>query len=200
MSTRQIILASASPRRQELLAQIGVSFRVASQDIDETLRVGEAARDYVQRMADEKADSALLAAGADEQCLVLAADTIVICAEEVMGKPVDQSDAQRMLMKLSGREHHVLSAVTVASQGERHCAISDSSVHFRVIAPQEAERYWLSGEPAGKAGGYAIQGRAAVFVKHLAGSYSGVMGLPLFETAELLSRFDIGDSLATLQR
>ena len=199
MSIRQIILASASPRRQELLAQIGVSFRVASQDIDETLRVGEAAEDFVQRMANEKAESALLAAGIDEQSIVLAADTIVICDGEVMGKPVDQSDAQRMLLKLSGREHHVLSAVTVASQSKSYCTISDSSVHFRVITPQEAERYWLSGEPAGKAGGYAIQGRAAVFVKHLAGSYSGVMGLPLFETAELLSRFDIGDSLATLQ-
>lgn len=199
MSTRQIILASASPRRQELLAQIDVSFRVESQDIDETLRTGETALDYVQRMANDKAESALLGLGEDKQSVVLAADTVVICDQEVMGKPADKADARRMLLKLSGREHHVLSAVTVATQNERYCAISDSSVQFRVITSEEAERYWLSGEPAGKAGAYAIQGRAAVFVKHLAGSYSGVMGLPLFETAQLLSRFDIGGSLATMQ-
>jgi len=191
MSIQQIILASASPRRQELLTQIGVSFRVESQDIDETLRSGEAARDYVQRMADTKAESALHSLAEDSQRVVLAADTIVICDDEVMGKPANQADALRMLLQLSEREHHVLSAVTVATRSERYSAISDSSVYFRAIDPQEAERYWLSGEPAGKAGAYGIQGRAAVFVKHLVGSYSGVMGLPLFETAELLSRFDI---------
>lgn len=199
MSTEQIILASASPRRQELLRQIGVSFRVQGQDIDESQRAGESARDYVQRMADGKADSALLALGETSRDVVLAADTIVICEEEVMGKPVNQDEARRMLLKLSGREHHVLSAVTVASGKQRHCAISDSSVQFRDITSEEADRYWHSGEPEGKAGAYAIQGRAAVFVKHLAGSYSGVMGLPLFETAQLLRRFGIGDAPGVLQ-
>lgn len=200
MSNQQIILASASPRRQELLTQIGVNYRVASQDIDETPRAGEAPHDYVQRMANDKAGSAIRGLGEDGQCVVLGADTIVVCDEQILGKPRDKADAVEMLLKLSAREHHVLSAVTVGTQTERYRAVSDSSVQFRVISPEEAECYWRTGEPAGKAGAYAIQGRAAEFVKHLAGSYSGVMGLPLFETAQLLSRFGIGGLPLTLQQ
>lgn len=199
MSNQQIVLASASPRRQELLTQIGVNYRVASQDIDETPRAGEAPNDYVQRMANDKAESAIRGLGKDEQSVVLGADTIVICEDQILGKPKDKADAVEMLLKLSGREHHVLSAVSVGTATERYCAVSDSSVQFRVITEEEAQCYWHTGEPAGKAGAYAIQGRAAEFVKHLVGSYSGVMGLPLFETAELLSRFGIGGLQATLQ-
>jgi len=191
MLQQQIILASASPRRQELLQQIGVDFRVISQDIDESLRQDEPAADYVLRMANAKADSALTSLAQDDQSVVLAADTIVVCDGEVMGKPADRDSAVGMLLKLSAREHHVFSAITVATQQQRFSAMSDSVVCFRAITLDEAEDYWRSTEPIGKAGAYAIQGRAAIFVKQLSGSYSSVMGLPLYETAELLSRFDI---------
>ncbi|PCJ26233.1 MAG: hypothetical protein COA96_05690 [SAR86 cluster bacterium] len=192
MSPLKIILASASPRRQQLLEQLGVSFAVESQDIDETIASEESPIDYVQRMANGKAESALQKHAVSSQTLILAADTIVVCDKEVMGKPSDQKAAIEMLLTLSGREHHVLSAVTVATLSEKHFIISDSTVRFRTISPEEAKLYWLTGEPVGKAGGYGIQGRAAVFISHLEGSYSGVMGLPLFETAQLLERFGLG--------
>lgn len=190
----QIILASASPRRQELLSQIGVRFTVQSQDIDESIFSAEIADDYVLRMAQEKAQSALSAlpaVGELSQSLVLAADTSVVCDADVLGKPVDEADAVAMLMLLSGREHRVLSAVTVATQGRQSSRLSESRVQFREIGLEEAQCYARSGEPKGKAGAYAIQGYAAVFVKQIIGSYSGVMGLPLFETAQLLAEFDI---------
>ena len=189
-----IILASASARRQELLRQIGVRFTVRSQDIDESIGQGEPAHDYVLRMAQEKANSALaeLAANRDgEDTLVLAADTSVVCDAEVLGKPEGEADAVAMLMLLSGREHRVLSAVTVASQTKQRTRLSESRVNFREISPEEAQRYYRSGEPQGKAGAYAIQGYGAVFVKQLHGSYSGVMGLPLYETAQLLGEFAV---------
>jgi len=185
----QLFLASASPRRQALLSQLGVEFAVASQDIDETQRGNESPEDYVLRMAAGKAASALGQLAAANASVVIAADTIVLCDQEVMGKPVDRADAVRMLLQLSNRDHHVLSAVTIATVGQHSSAVSDSIVSFRFISPDEAECYWQSGEPEGKAGGYAIQGLAAVFVKRIAGSYSGVMGLPLYETAQLLEEF-----------
>ncbi len=191
MSVKQIILASASPRRHELLRQLAVDFSVASQDVDESQNVNESPLDYVRRMSDAKADSALARLLDNNDSVILAADTIVLCAQEVMGKPVDQADAVRMLLKLAGRDHQVLSAVTVATCSRREFALSQSTVSFRPISPEEAERYWHSGEPVGKAGAYGIQGRAAVFVNRLSGSYSGVMGLPLFETANLLEKFGI---------
>ena len=189
-----IILASASPRRQELLAQIGVSFTVRSQDIDESVQAGESPDHYVLRMAQEKADSALsqFAAGQEDAGeIVLAADTSVVLGDSVLGKPVDEADAVAMLQRLSGREHRVLSAVAVATGDERRCAVSESLVTFRAIGLDEAQRYYRSGEPVGKAGAYAIQGYGAVFVARIEGSYSGVMGLPLFETAGLLSDFSV---------
>jgi len=187
-----IILASASIRRQELLKQIGVSFVVRSQDIDESILSGERAEDYVMRMAREKAESALGSLRIDEansEKLVLAADTSVVCDADILGKPLDESDAVGMLMRLSGREHRVLSAVTVASQNRQRTELSETRVRFRKIGVEEAQMYYQSGEPIGKAGSYAIQGYAAVFVEQLSGSYSGVVGLPLFETAQLLSEF-----------
>ncbi len=189
-----IILASASARRQELLKQIGVRFIVRSQDIDESLRAGESALDYVLRMAQEKANSALAElaeAPESEDSFVLAADTSVVCDAAVLGKPGSEADAVAMLRLLSGREHRVLSAVTLASQSRQRTLLSESRVRFREISPDEAQRYYRSGEPRGKAGAYAIQGYGAVFVEQLHGSYSGVMGLPLFETAQLLGEFAV---------
>ena len=189
-----IILASASARRQELLAQIGISFTVRSQDIDESIGSAELAEDYVMRMAMEKAISALRqlagSQGGDDT-LVLAADTSVVCDADVLGKPSSESDALEMLLRLSGREHRVLSAVMLATKNKQAAQLSESRVTFREISLAEARRYYASGEPEGKAGSYAIQGYGAVFVKQLHGSYSGVMGLPLFETAQLLAEFGV---------
>ena len=190
MSSLPLILASASPRRQQLLEQLGVSFTVQQQDVDESRRAGESPAAYVQRMAQEKAGSARRAQG-HQDCLVIGADTIVVLDDVVMGKPRDELDARRMLLQLSAREHAVMSAVTVCSRAESKTALSVSRVHFRAITAREAASYWTTGEPLDKAGGYAIQGLAAMFVSHLAGSYSGVMGLPLFETAELLGAFGV---------
>ena len=189
-----IILASASSRRQELLTQIGVRFTVRSQYIDESIRIGELANDYVSRMAQEKANSALSALCVTEDSsdtLVLAADTSVVCDATVLGKPLDEADAVDMLRRLSGREHRVLSAVTLSTQDKQRTVLSESRVRFREISIEEAQQYYRSGEPLGKAGAYAIQGYAAVFVEQLVGSYSGVMGLPLFETAQLLAEFSV---------
>ena len=189
-----IILASASSRRQELLTQIGVRFTVRSQYIDESIRIGELANDYVSRMAQEKANSALSALCVTEDSsdtLVLAADTSVVCDATVLGKPLDEADAVDMLRRLSGREHRVLSAVTLSTQDKQRTVLSESRVTFCEISIEEAQQYYRSGEPLGKAGAYAIQGYAAVFVEQLVGSYSGVMGLPLFETAQLLAEFSV---------
>tara|TARA_B110000858_G_scaffold175732_1_gene209381 strand:- start:70536 stop:71156 length:621 start_codon:yes stop_codon:yes gene_type:complete len=189
-----IILASASARRQELLSQIGVRFTVRSQDIDESIRNAELASDYVTRMAQEKADSALSALPVNEDSsdtVVLAADTSVVCDVDVLGKPIDEEDAVAMLRRLSGREHRVLSAVTLATQDKQRTVLSESLVRFRAISSEEARQYYRSGEPVGKAGAYAIQGYAAVFIEQIIGSYSGVMGLPLFETAQLLAEFSV---------
>jgi septum formation protein len=189
-----IILASASSRRQELLTQIGVRFTVRSQYIDESIRIGELANDYVSRMAQEKANSALSALCVTKDSsdtLVLAADTSVVCDATVLGKPLDEADAVDMLRRLSGREHRVLSAVTLSTQDKQRTVLSESRVRFREISIEEAQQYYRSGEPLGKAGAYAIQGYAAVFVEQLFGSYSGVMGLPLFETAQLLAEFSV---------
>ncbi|MFT5843453.1 MAG: septum formation protein, partial [Pseudohongiellaceae bacterium] len=150
-----IILASASARRQELLSQIGVRFTVRSQDIDESIRIGELANDYVIRMAQEKANSALSALCVikdSSDSLVLAADTSVVCDARVLGKPLDEADAVDMLRCLSGREHRVLSAVTLATRDKQRTVLSESQVRFREISVAEAQQYYRSGEPQGKAG------------------------------------------------
>lgn len=187
----RLILASASPRRKELLTQIGVQFQVAAQDIDESRRKGEQPLDFVTRIAGSKADSALAKLLPGDDQVILAADTVVVCDSQLLGKPEDQTDGQRMLLSLSNRSHRVLTAVTLADRTQRQSLVSESTVSFGPISKQQAAAYWLTGEPADKAGGYAIQGRAAVFVKHISGSYSGIVGLPLFETAMLLEAFDI---------
>lgn len=187
-----IYLASGSPRRRELLTQIGVPFVALSAAIDETPHLGELPADYVARLALGKAQAghATLPQGAGA-AVVLGADTAVIIDGRILGKPRDQADALEMLMSLSGREHEVLSAVALFD-GSRHEVINvGAQVRFRPIEPAEAQAYWASGEPVDKAGGYAIQGLGAVFVASLTGSYSAVVGLPLCETAALLGRFGV---------
>lgn len=197
-SPRRLLLASQSPRRRELLRQIGVAFEVlpwrapprADPALDETRQTGEVARDYVCRIARTKAEfgNRLLGLRRLPPAIVLAADTVVEVDGDALGKPRDASDAEAMLARLSGREHQVRTAIALAWNGVLHSAESVSTVRFRHIDPSEIRRYALSGEPLDKAGAYAIQGYAAVFVEWLNGSYSGVMGLPLFELAALLRR------------
>jgi septum formation protein len=187
----QVVLASASPRRRELLTQIGVEFTVSPADIDETVRAGESPEDYVLRMAITKAQQgfASLVEPAASCPLVLGADTAVVLDGQILGKPRDQADAEYMLACLSGRTHRVMSAVAV-TDGERLASrLSVTAVTFRELRSGESTTYWQSGEPRDKAGAYAIQGRGGLFVRELQGSYSGVVGLPLFETAELLEMF-----------
>jgi len=178
-----LCLASVSPRRRELLSQIGVSHIVAGADIDEAVLPGETPHAYVTRLAREKA---LAIRRAGQQLPVLAADTTVVVDGNIFGKPRDREHAVYMLGELAGRAHEVLTAVALANSHGVSERMSSSTVRFRQISPEECVAYWETGEPRDKAGGYAIQGLGAVFVESLSGSYSGVMGLPLFETGELL--------------
>lgn len=181
-----IVLASASERRSRLLGQIGVRHRVAGAEIDESPRPGEPAAHYVQRLAAAKAEAVVARLAGEQAEPVLAADTTVVLDERIFGKPAGEDDCVAMLGVLSGRRHAVLTAVALWHDGRLRQALDWSYVTFRVIGEDERRRYWASGEPAGKAGSYAIQGLGAVFVRRLEGSFSGVMGLPLFETASLL--------------
>jgi septum formation protein len=178
-----LCLASASPRRRQLLAQIGVSHVVRGANIDETPHVLETPRDYVARVAAAKACTIR---AADEPLPVLGADTIVVVDGVMFGKPADRAQGLAMLASLSGRAHEVLSAVALADARGVQIAVNASTVRFRALSTEECRDYWESGEPHDKAGAYAIQGLAAAFIESLHGSYSGVMGLPLFETAALL--------------
>jgi len=180
-----IYLASLSPRRRELLKQIGVDHEVIKVDVDETPIPGEAPAEYVIRLALAKARAGCEARPEHARLPVLAADTAVVVDNEIMGKPTDRDDALDMMARLSGRSHKVLTGVALIAAREES-RLSVSHVTFREVSPTEALAYWNSGEPADKAGGYAIQGLGALFVSRLEGSFSGVMGLPLFETAELL--------------
>ena len=181
--TTQLVLASASPRRRELLDQIKVCYSVYPVDIDETPYPDEPPQDYVLRMALEK--SLVCVEQIGSQIPVLAADTTVVLGSSIMGKPKDQRDALAMLAQLSGKTHQVYSAISL--RGHQHSqAVTVTDVTFRHLTEDEIMAYWLSGEPIDKAGSYAIQGKGAVFVESIKGSFSGVVGLPLFETAELL--------------
>lgn len=185
-----LFLASASPRRRELLTQIGVPFSLLSVAIDETPDPAESPDVYVQRLAREKALAGLVLLN-DASACVLGADTTVVLDQQILGKPIDKQDALATLQALSGREHQVLTAVALASQTECVVRLVSSRVRFRSILPNEAEAYWASGEPQDKAGSYAIQGWGAIFVSALEGSYSGVVGLPLCETAQLLDAYGL---------
>jgi septum formation protein len=178
-----ICLASISPRRSELLAQIGVPHKVSAAHVDESLLPGEVPADYVARLARLKA---VTVRQRGEALPVLAADTTVVLEGSVHGKPAGRADGLAMLEALAGKTHQVLTAVALASEQGVALRVNCSSVRFRNIERAEMEAYWETGEPRDKAGGYAIQGYGAVFITALSGSFSGVMGLPLFETAELL--------------
>lgn len=196
MAKNFIYLASASPRRRELLKQIGVPFQVLASGISEIRRDRETPEAYVARMAGDKADDVWQRVAAREPAPVLAADTAVVVDDEVFGKPADESEALAMLARLSGRSHTVLTAVALRWQSDRDGHLSRSEVRFRATTELERKAYCLTGESYDKAGGYAIQGLGGLFVEYLAGSYSAVMGLPLLETASLLKRFDLPTWLA----
>jgi septum formation protein len=177
-------LASQSPRRRELLAQIGVPHAIAVPDVDEGAHAGEAVTAYVERVACAKAEAIWRR---QQDLPVLGADTTVVLDGRPLGKPRDRADGLSMLRALAGREHQVLTSVALVTAAGTRCLTSCSLVRLRAATDQERDRYWDTGEPCDKAGGYAIQGLGAIFIESLQGSYSGVMGLPLFETAQLLA-------------
>ena len=190
-ANNQLYLASASPRRKTLLTQIGITFQTLSVEVSEEIHNGESPKNYADRLALAKAQAGWLSHKRTENCPVLGADSIVVLNDMVLGKPKDKDDSIRMLLLLSGNTHEVITSVAVVQGDKITTACSISRVKFREISLDEAQAYWDTHEPVDKAGGYAVQGKAAVFVEHIAGSYSGIMGLPLFETAALLKEFGI---------
>jgi len=188
MPSVDLLLASQSPRRQELLRQIGVRYAVIRVDVPEVHQAGEAAADYVQRLALAKAS-----AGSQQRpdLPVLGADTVDVHRGRILEKPRGREDALAMLMNLAGDTHQVMTGIALCRDGQQRVEVVVSDVRFRPIDPVEAARYWETGEPQDKAGGYGIQGMGAVFVAHLTGSYSNVVGLPLTETHALLANFGV---------
>lgn len=198
VSPPTLYLASRSPRRAELLQQLGIAFEVVPADVDESVLAGESAVDYVQRLARHKAEVCYrrLAQQGVTSVPVLAADTTVAVGEHILGKPEEEEDgytagAQRMLGRLAGGWHEVHTAIAVASQHGVELLLSSTRVEMAALSQATLQAYIASDEPRGKAGGYGIQGLASTFIRRIEGSYSGVMGLPVFETAELLNRVGI---------
>ncbi len=191
--TPSLVLASTSPRRKELLQQIGVKFTQLSIDINEDVAEAESAEHYVLRLAKEKSAAGfeLLSAAEKTTRIVLAADTTVVCEGNILAKPETLEHSKEILRQLSGREHLVMSAIGIHSQDRALQEVVTTKVKFRKISDAEIEAYWQSGEPQDKAGSYGIQGLGAVFVESITGSYSNVVGLPLCETAQLLNQFNI---------
>lgn len=189
MSTPQLILASKSPRRRELLDQIGIRYQVQAADIDESALSNETPPELVQRLALEKARKVWQEG--DQSLPVLGSDTLGYLGQNLLVQPRDFEDAKHMLLQMSGRSHDILSAVALISEQGEQLMLSHSRVYFRNITESEIETYWKTGEPCDKAGAYAIQGKGSVFVEHLEGSYSGVMGLPLFEVQFMLKKIGI---------
>ena len=189
----QIYLASQSPRRRELLEQIGIRFRVLIPDVNEEALPREAPADYVERIARMKAEAAWsrVVTRRMRRQPVLAADTAVILGRRILGKPRSRAEAAAMLQALSGRTHQVITAVALAFERKLKLVRADSRVTFRRLSAEEITHYVQSGEPLDKAGAYAIQGIAATFISRIEGSYSGVVGLPLFETSRLLKTFGV---------
>ena len=192
--SHELILASASPRRRELLAQLDLRFTIAPAHIDESVLPGESPEAYVVRMASEKTRAGLSAASG--KVCVLGADTTVVCAGQILGKPANKQAGLAMMAKLSDSTHEVLRAVAVGNTERLEHRLSVTRVRFCPISEAAARSYWETGEPADKAGGYGIQGFGAVFVEHISGSYSGVVGLPLYETAELFRIFGFSPGIA----
>jgi septum formation protein len=189
MEDVQLILASASPRRAALVAELGLKFRIVAATIDEANRTGESVAALVQRLAVEKARVA--AARGYRSLPVLGADTLVVCDGVTLGKPADREEGLAMLARLSGTSHDVLTAVAVVQHERAEVVLTQSRVYFRHIDKQEAERYWATGEPRDKAGGYGIQGIGGIFARRIEGSFSGIAGLPLAETEALLQTFGV---------
>jgi septum formation protein len=187
----ELVLASSSPRRKELLTQIGVKFSVQTVDIDESVLPEEVPEHYVCRLAAEKALAGWHLLNQPDTKVVLGSDTTVVIDNQILGKPENKADAVKMLMLLSGRMHQVMTAVSLCYQGKVETTLVTTEVLFKVLDEDVCQRYWDTGEPRDKAGGYGIQGLGAVFVERIEGSYTGVVGLPLAETAELLKKFDI---------
>lgn len=183
-----LILASGSARRRELLQQLGLEFDIFSPDIDESQRVNESVEVYVERLANSKAQ-AVLARYSD--AVIIAADTSISIAGQILGKPQDQQHAFAMWSMLSGTTHEVYSGVSVVSAAMQQSIVVKTEVEFQALTQSDMERYWATGEPIGKAGGYAIQGIAAQYIPRIIGSYSNVVGLPLYETVGLLKKFNI---------
>jgi len=186
-----IYLASKSPRRQELLRQIGISFGVFACDIDESLKARESPLSFVKRLAAKKAEAAIAYHYLDDRYPVLAADTIVVLSDKIFGKPKDKNDAKQMLTQLSGQIHEVYTCVAIYQKDTLKTDVDISQVSFRKLSDRDINCYLQSKEYEDKAGAYAIQGLAAIFVNQLVGSYSGVMGLPLSMTSQLLGHFGI---------
>lgn len=186
MAFPPVYLASASPRRRDLLRQIGIEPEIVPADIDESRLSGEEPLAYVDRLARLKAETAWRGLPAGRSGLLLAADTAVVLGTEILGKPGDRAEGLAMLARLSGRTHEVMTGVALRTRERLELRVNVSRVTFRTLQRDECEAYWESGEPRDKAGGYAVQGLAALFIRELNGSFSGVMGLPLYETAELL--------------
>lgn len=187
--SRTLVLASASPRRRELLEQLGLTPGVQPADIDETPHHGENTSDYVLRMSLGKAEKIAQSAAAHE--LVIGADTVIDYQGQIMGKPENLQQCIDMLTLLSGQTHRVLTGVTLICDSLVESSVVETSVCMRVLTETEIRAYWVTGEPQGKAGSYAIQGRGARFIKGISGSYSNVVGLPLFETATMLAGYGI---------
>lgn len=191
MMLSPIYLASTSPRRSELLRQIKVDFQVLRVSVDESVQANEDAQSYVKRVASMKADAGWLASLRDRP--VLAADTSVVIDGHILGKPETDIQAKQMLSMLSGRSHQVMTAVAIKGANRQQCLLQVNEVTFSPLSQEAIEWYVASGEGRDKAGGYAIQGLAAVFISHINGSYSGIMGLPLFETVQLLRQVNLGE-------
>ena len=189
--TAQLYLASTSPRRSELLQQIGVNFETLQVDVDETLLTQEAAADYVQRLALAKARAGLEVVADNRNAVILGGDTAVVYDGRIFGKPVGREQAWMMLETLSGETHQVYSAVSAVNNDQQLTRLTVTNVTFHNLSAQQQQAYWETGEPEGKAGAYAVQGFGAVFVASIAGSYTGVVGLPVAETAELLGCFGV---------
>jgi septum formation protein len=184
---KKLILASQSPRRRELLAQLGYQFTCCPADIDETVKINESPITYVERLAVEK--SACIAKSQSQSTLVLGSDTCVVYQNNILGKPESLAQAIDCLTMLSGNTHQVLTAVSVVQGQFSKAVVVSTDVTFKTLSRQEIINYWHTGEPQDKAGSYGIQGIAGQFVKHISGSYSAVVGLPLYETAQLLAEF-----------
>ncbi|MEF2523858.1 Maf family protein [Vibrio mimicus] len=187
MTISKLVLASGSPRRRELLAQMGYQFEVVVPNVEEMRGAAESPAQYVERLSRDKALAG--AAMVDADAVVIGSDTIVVKDQEVLEKPCDFADAKRMLLKLSDNQHQVMTAVSVTQGGITHSVVVTTEVWFKTLSDQEIEEYWQSGEPCDKAGSYGIQGLGGRFVTRIEGSYHAVVGLPLYETDQLLHKF-----------